>query len=230
MKISSLFVSMLFSLPIWMYGQNHSALDVQLGGHRSGIILENPLLKDEYIEHNGFHVGLHYQRKIGQRWWLRTGGRFTELSYKTPKKLLRWGTDFDPNTGLPRIDTTRSKVQFFHNHRYIEIPLLARYFFTNTKLGLYAELGFSSSFYLNTRASNIQDGIRISETQKDSNPFHLAGLAALGLNYQFTDQWSLFFQPSIRHDITPTAGKIRDRYSNYFYSYGIDVGGRIALN
>jgi hypothetical protein len=99
------------------------------------------------------------------------------------------------------------------------------------KLGLYTEIRGSVNFYQNTEVVNVENGVHTSTTRKDrqANPSNFALYAALGLNYQIGDPWSLFLQPSIRRDIS-SAEKGQNGYASFFYSYGLDLGTRFFLN
>lgn len=231
MKIYQLLALVICFLPSWVAAQNRAALDVQFGMHQSGIILKNSLQNDYYIENIGYRAGLHFQYRLGNRIWLRSGLRYAELSFKTREELLYWPTQMNPDTGMPIAGEVPTNFQFIFNHRFLEIPLSARYFITMGKLGLYTEIGGSANFYQNTEVVNVENGVHTSTTRKDrqANPSNFALYAALGLNYQIGDPWSLFLQPSIRRDIS-SAEKGQNGYASFFYSYGLDLGTRFFLN
>lgn len=231
MNICRLLALVICFLPSWIFAQNRAALDVQYGMHQSGIIVKNSLQNDYYIENIGYRAGLHFQYRLGKRIWLRSGLRYAELSYKNRETLLRWGTRFDPNTGLPIEDSVQTRFQFIFNHRFLEIPLSVRYFITTGKFSVYTEVGGSANFYQNTEVVNVENGVRTSTTRKDreANPNNFALHATLGLNYQIGEQWSLFLQPSIRRDIS-SVEKRQNNYASFFYSYGLDLGTRFFLN
>ena len=231
MKICRLLALVIFFSPTWIAAQNRAALDVQYGMHQSGIILKNALLSDYYIENIGYRAGLHFQYRLGKRIWLRSGLRYAELSYKNREELLYWPTQINPDTGLPREGAVPINFQFIFNHRFLEIPLSVRYFITTGKFGLYTEIGGSTNFYQDTEVVNVENGVRTNTTRKNqyANPSNFALHAALGLNYQIGEQWSLFLQPSIRRDIS-SAEKGHNNYASFFYSYGLDIGTRFLLN
>jgi hypothetical protein len=231
MKICRLLALVICFLPSWIAAQNRAALDVQFGVHQSGIILKNSLLSDHYIENISYRAGLHVHYQLGKSIWLRSGLRYAELSYKTREELLYWPTQINPDTGLPKEGELPFRFKFIFNHRFLEIPLSARYFITMGKLGLYTEMGASANFYLDTEVVNVENGVHTRTTRKDreANPFNFALHAALGLNYQIGDQWSLFLQPSIRRDIS-SAEKGHNNYASFFYSYGLDLGTRFLLD
>ena len=231
MKICRLLALVICFLPSWIAAQNRAALDFQFGAHQSGLIVKNPTLQGEYIENLGYSAGLHFNYRIGDKTWLRSGVRYSVLGYKTPKKVLRWGTDFDPVTGLPREDSIQILSQFIYNHRYFEIPILGHFNFTASKLAVYTEFGFSSNFYLNTEdVYKKGSAVESRSIQKDlvANPLHFAVLGALGINYQLGNQNSLFFQTNIRRGISP--GNDGKRSSSYWYSYRLDLGTRFLLD
>lgn len=209
--------------------QSRFLFDAQMGVHQSAFAHQSPY-QEKYIPNTGIRLGVHFNQRIGNRIWLRSGFRFSDLGCKTEKKNLIWGTQIDPDTGIPRPDTSGlpQEVQSFFNMRYGEIPILARYIFSNKKLSFYTELGLSSNFYLHTKYVSKIDGQEsgFSGMENEARRVTFAAHAGLGLEYAVNSQFSIFSQPNVRHDFTPLYNGL---YQNYFFSYGIDLGTRITL-
>lgn len=230
MKTGRLLTLFLICLPLRAYLQV-PALDVQFGSHYTQLIQEHPLGRDAYLPHPGYSFGVHYLHPMDKRLSLRGGLRILSISYKTKEELIRWGIDFDPDTGLPKPNASKDRIQLIHHDRFIEVPVWLRYNFTTSRLRLFVELGLVNNLYINSENVSLING---QETwrgiAKDSRrkSFGSSAQVGFGVDYAITKRWGVFLQPYFRRDITPM-GKIWGPYSTTFYVYGANVGGSLYL-
>lgn len=230
MKTGRLLTLFLLCLPLRAYLQV-PALDVQIGSHYTRLIQEHPLERDAHLPHPGYSLGVHYLHPIDKRLSLRGGLRILNMSYKTKEERIRWGTDFDPDTGLPKLNASEDRIQLIHHDRFIEVPVWLRYNFTTSKLRLFVELGLANNLYVNSENISLINGQETWRgTAKDSRrrSFGSSAQVGFGVDYAITKRWGVFLQPYFRRDITPM-GKIWGPYSTTFYAYGANVGGSFYL-
>ena len=122
-------------------------------------------------------------------------------------------------------------LQLSRDYWFIEIPVAARFEFSNKKFSPFIELGVSPSVYLTTRTKTVTDIGTDVTYQKggtaDYNNMHLVGFTSFGVNYSLNDKFQLFGQGIYRYHFT----KLVDApISEHLYNYGLEVGVRRRLN
>lgn len=171
--------------------------------------------------------GLSYNHPIGKKIWIKTGLRYTSFGNKLEVAFLDDG-------GFENIKSNSE----IHNS-FIEIPLLLRYEFTNTKWSPYVELGMAANFYLQSKQINsFQSSTQNSKTEeKDKietiNQGQYSVIAGIGCKYQLNERFQITIQPTFRYFLTEHLDKEMvpniKAFDFRYYSLGLEMGCRMMI-
>lgn len=231
MKTGRLIALILCFLPYCAYVQA-PALDVYVGTLYQQRLRGHPNIQDAYILHPGYAVGVGYQHPVGKKFSVRGGLRILSMSQKTREEEVGWGTQIDPDTGLPKPGVILDRMQSIYHDRYIEVPFWVRYNFNSSKLSAFVELGIANSLYVNTENVTFTNGQESSrDIAKDNfrRPFTSSAQAGLGVSYTVDKRWGVFLQPYFQRSFT-TLSKLWGPYPVSIHVYGINVGSSFYLN
>ena len=238
MKIKT--IIFILALPYFVSAQTNSSIDFITGFEFSyrDLIVEgdgdilNTIIevrKKETVKSN-WRIGFNYNRKITNKFHLKSGLRLASVGYKGGKITgLVWGSEIDPamgGTGMPD-PSLPHEVQFVYNYWFIEVPIIGRYEFEGNKIRPFIEAGISPSIYISSRTTQITDIGRESSfgRQKASSFTNLHWVAniSFGINYTLNEKMQFFGQPVYRYHLT----KLVDApIKEYLYNFGLEIGLR----
>ena len=237
MKIRLLFLFL--SAPLFSFSQVKSSVDLVGGVEYSNRYLNNtsddPAIQAVFEQRKGeagkmnFRVGFNYNRRLTDRWWIKSGLRLASVGYRSAKiDNLQWPSEFDPVTGAYTPDPTLPhELQTSTDYWFVEIPVMGRFEMGQGKWRPFVELGVSPLIYLSTRARQVTDIDAMSSFRRNIfgnfNGFHLSGNVSAGVLYLASERWTVFLQPVFRYHFTPLYdAAIRE----HLYNAGVEVGLR----
>ena len=217
-------------------------LDLSAGAHYSFRTLTlpdqpgrlHPTDSEEQSEIAGL-AGVHYSRRLGERYGLRTGLRLTVLGYRTKVSGLRWGEQHDGSGGFdPTLDPSDPLGTDGFTRRtdriLLEVPLLWQQTFGSRTWEPYLEAGLLPGAYLTTR-TRVEDGTQVDvyyfdEAQDAVRRFQLSAALSLGVARPLSERHDVFVQVNGRYQITALAkGPIKER----LFAVGIELGVRRGI-
>ena len=233
---------LLVIIPSLTFGQMNSSIDFIFGIESSFRTLKNTsdddivqsIIKgrnERELNNINWRFGFNYNKRLSPKFVLKTGIRLASVGYKDAKKIdLRWPSEIGPN-GYMFDPSLPHSLQLSRDYWFIEIPVAARFEFSNKKFSPFIELGVSPSVYLTTRTKTVTDIGTDVTYQKggtaDYNNMHLVGFTSFGVNYSLNEKFQLFGQGIYRYHFT----KLVDApISEHLYNYGLEVGVRRRLN
>ena len=213
-RMKKILLFLLVSTPSLIFAQFTSSIDL-VGGfdytYRTGSP-ENLFngqatgSKKKDIPNLGVRFGINYNQRILEKLYLKTGIRYAAFAYSTEKITgLIWGSEIQnglaqggtwtPDPALPH------EIQFRYEFSFLEIPIIARYEFSEKRFTGYLEGGFSPNIRL--KAHNIQETDIYTSTTgtKDSHvrQLQIASSFSIGIQYTVFDQLQFFAQPIFRY-------------------------------
>ena len=206
-------------------------LDLSAGAHYSFRTLTlpdqpgrlHPTDSEEQGEIAGL-AGVHYSRRLGERYGLRTGLRLTVLGYRTKVSGLRWGEQHDGSGGFdPTLDPSDPLATDGFTRRTDRT-------FGSRTWGPYLEAGLLPGAYLTTR-TRVDDGTQVDvyyfdEAQDAVRRFQLSAALSLGVARPLSERYDVFVQVNGRYQITALAkGPIKER----LYAVGLELGVRRGI-
>jgi hypothetical protein len=174
------------------------------------------------VSNYGWRAGFNYNKRIDEKYHLKTGLRFASVGYKTLKRdLLLTVEPEEPDPHMPK------ERQFFYNYWFIEIPIAVRMELNEKKLSPFFEIGFSPSIYIISRKktkTDIETEIHFqNESSLGLRKLHLVGFVSVGANYAISANIQLFAQPAFRYHLTSLFDA---PIKGHLYSFGIEAGAR----
>lgn len=115
--MKSIVTLILMSLPMLSFCQSKSSIDVMFGGHstfrnlseNSGLDIIIVSRKANEIPVFSWSTGLHFNRRLSERWYLRTGVLLSAMDYKSRKLTeFTWGDQVDSSFMYDPTIPTRS--------------------------------------------------------------------------------------------------------------------------
>lgn len=223
-----------------LYSQKDMSVDLIGSFDNTGVtnstVNISPFTSDYFSDHwkeniYTYRVGANFSFRIYKDIMIKTGLRFCNLGEVIRVKNIMWRSEVGPDgfeldSSLPRYFNIKTA------HRYIEIPLLVRYNLGgHGRTNFFIETGISQHIYVNTKIttkSNLETVVNkenISEETTGFNNIQTAIIISIGLNYDFSDQFSLFGQPTFRYHrsgirLNPNASISRH------YAIGLELGIR----
>ena len=171
---------------------------------------------------------MNYNKQLTKRFYLKTGLRAINISYESDKVTgLVWGSEIEAGiaagTGPIFDPTLPHEIQFFYDNWFLEIPIIGRYEFSDSRWSPSVEVGISPNLYLN---STIEEKTDIGERTYEGNNINKIQLVAsvsFGVNYLLNDNLQFFGQPIFRYHLS----KLGDASLNeHLYNVGVEVGVR----
>ena len=177
-----------------------------------------------------YRFGLNYNQKLFGRFFLKTGARWIQTGYKTPKSELIWPSEIDPVTGEIIDDPSLPQWLILKNRYYfLEIPLQFRYHFSENKIQPFIGAGASWNVFMNAREISITDQGRqvIADTLRMFNQVNIALTATFGFDFSFWEKHRLFAQVMGRYHLSSL--EANNKIVENLYNYGIETGFRFGL-
>lgn len=233
MKKTSIFYIILFS-PLFLFCQGNTSIDVVAGKGLTFIHGDSnvgtlfQLGSDNFTRGaSGWRAGLHINKKLGESTYLRLGVKYAHLRLKSDLLTdLMWGSEHDgmggwagPDPSLPH------SIQFFSEFWFLEIPILFRHEFFDSKFTPFVEGGLSPYVYIKSQEIRNTDlGIIIGEFDEDFSPVHFVFQFSVGVNYALSEKTDIVLQPSFRYHLT-SIERISGQAEN-LYNFGLELGFR----
>lgn len=241
---TALLLSVIFLLPIIAISQINSSIDIIAGIEYSNRALSTAtsdvvntlIMEDRNDEESGklnWRFGFNYNRKVGDKIFLKTGLRLASVGYNGQKNDdLRWPSQHDGNGGFdPSAPNAFSDVQFVFDYWFVEVPIVGRYHLNDKKLSTFFEIGVAPSVYLTTRTKTITDTFESASFRRNNleqfKNIQFVGLISAGMNYNLNEGIQIFGQPIIRYHLTNMADS---PIKEYLFNYGVELGVRKKLN
>ncbi|MCB0642220.1 MAG: outer membrane beta-barrel protein [Phaeodactylibacter sp.] len=177
-----------------------------------------------------YRFGLNYNQRLFGRLFLKSGIRWSQNGYKTPKSELIWPSEIDPVTGEILNDPSLPQWLILKNrYHYLEIPLHFRYHFSAGNIQPFFGIGASWNVFMHAREISITDQGRqvLSDTIRDYNPVNVALTSTFGLDFALQGRFRAFAQLVGRYhlDRLDSSTKIEE----HLYNYGLEAGLRVGL-
>lgn len=242
MKIKIAFILFLL-VPLVSFGQLNSSIDFITGieySYRSlNMDPDSSSLPFNIIDLRNnresgkanWRIGINYNKRLSNRFYLKTGLRLASVGYKGEKQTdLRWPSEIGP-WGYQYDPSLPHEMQLIYDYWFLEIPLAGRYVFLDKKFSPFIEVGISPSYYLTTKTKTITDiGNSTSFSRGGNSPFtnlHLVGVLSLGSNFTVNEKMQLFGQATYRRHLSKL---VNASIKEYLYNIGMELGLRWKIN
>lgn len=222
-------ILLLAFLPFLTYGQfsYNSSIDIVAGLDKN--YLQNSTSEASNL---GYRIGINYNKKLGEKLFLKLGLRGVHISYESFKRTgLLWGSEVEAGLEMgtgPIFDPTLPhEVQYFYDYWFLEIPLAIRYELNKNRWSPFIETGLSPNLYLKSSFKEETDiGGRSFNENERVNKIQLVASVSVGVNFAATESLQLFAQPIFRYHLT----KLNDFANNeHLYNIGLEIGVRKRL-
>jgi opacity protein-like surface antigen len=175
------------------------------------------IMDSQEIPKYGFTTGLNMAFRYSSRLSFETGLLFSNKGKRTRDIYFKHSSDQEePEIG-----------RFITDYLYLDIPIKAKYHFTDGRAKIFVAAGFSSNIFLFAQ-DNIEftnsDGVIENKTVRIDASFkkvNLAVIAGFGLSYDISRQLYFKIEPTYRRSITSI---VNNYITTHLYSAGIDVG------
>lgn len=183
----------------------HSYFVIQSEGRPSGTIFQLATERDDKPG-LGWCFGVNGSQKITKDDYLEFGFHLVTVNFSTKSSFFS-SRDFESNKFI-----------------LLEFPLLIRHVFETNNFTSYMVAGFTFGSYQSssTSATNLKEPF-----VENLPSFNISAVLGAGLEYKFSDDRALFFQPTFRYDIRGIQVGFIDKY--HFYTLGMDIGVRKYL-
>lgn len=214
-------------LPFLGIGQFSSSLDVIIGSEYSYRHLLTTSSEDSGVQFTidrkdlespkyNWRFGVNYNKKLSQKFYLKTGLRLARGGYVLNQfYALQYGTQHDGQGGFdPNAPTLEefNDLNISYNYLFVEIPIVGRYQLSEKKWSPFIEFGVSPMISL--EKSNL----------RTYNKFHLASNLSVGVNYTPFEKVQFFAQPIFRYHFTNLVDDTPIK--EHLYNYGLEFGAR----
>jgi len=236
-------------LPLFCFCQINTSLDFVGGidyGYRNMRTVKNPGFSDTLIvrifDENetgkiNFRFGFNFNQRLSRNIFFKTGIRFASVGYqrKYEDSGLRWGNQqtggvFDPDAPSNELPDISKLV---YSYSFIEIPLIARYEFSQKKFTPFVALGIAPSIFLKHQlklTTDTGESQILNKNNPDDNysTVNIVGVFSFGGNYTIGENLQVFAQPTFRYHFTRLYkyGSVKE----YLWNAGLEVGLRKRLN
>lgn len=219
----------LFCISTFIFAQNSASLDLIVGvenNYRTAVV-GNP---NDNGGQFGYRFGINYNKQLAKKFYLKTGLRAINISYQTEKIALLWGSEIEAGIAAgtgPILDPTLPhEIQFFYNNWFLEIPLIGRFEFSDSRWSPFVEAGISPNMYLNSTVREETDLGERTYEGNTSNKFQLVASVSFGVNYLLNDNLQFFGQPVFRYHLSKLGNS---SLNEHLYNVGMEVGVRKRL-
>lgn len=238
--------SVLFFLPLLIYSQINTSLDFvggidfsyrNINNTSNDTDVDNVVIPFRNNDESGklnVRFGFNFNKRVSEKIFFKTGLRFASFGYKgNGKTNLRWGNQqtggvFNPTLPGEFSDT----LQFIDNFLFLEVPLIARFEFSQKKFTPFVEFGLAPSLYLKSRNKLVINSETIivegDEDLYDYNKIHFVGVLSFGGNYNLTEGLQLFAQPTFRYHLTRLVKDVPIKEN--LWTVGLELGLRKQIN
>lgn len=177
-----------------------------------------------------YRTGLNVSIRMSDKLWLKSGFRFASVGYtsKTQYNLV-FPDEYDPVTGEPILQPSLPReVRYTYNYWFLEMPVMARWIFSEKKFVPYAEFGFSGIYYLTTRTrytTETENLVYRLESPVNS-VYQVTANLGVGINVYVSPMSNMFVQPNFRYHLSTTAqAPLRE----HLFNFGVEIGYRVFL-
>lgn len=189
-----------------------------------------------------FNTGIFVGYDVNSKWALKTGATYAYLMQSIKPKTIYAKTGSDgqqhyqfntsygnaqiPNDASPapkvgdslKISSTSTQLL-----QFISLPVVAKYYFKQSKLSCYAQFGLSANFIIGERLlvenSGQLENISNLEGLKE---YYTGGILGLGISYNASKKLSFIAEPTLRGSLTSV--NKNNPIKSYPYSIGISLG------
>ncbi len=215
LRVSTLVCLFLFFSPLMVIGQSNSTISFTVSPSYSYFVIQG----------EGRPVGTFFQLStnrndkpgLGWRFGVNGSQKFTKDDY-VEFGFHVVGIKFSTQSQFLSNDLNLNKFLL------LEFPILFRHVFETNKYTSYMVAGVTFGSYQSSSTSGVSFRGPFVE---DLPSFNLAAVLGVGLEYHFSDNRALFFQPTLRYNLTGIQVGINRMY--HFYTLGVDVGLRRYL-
>ncbi len=228
----------LFFLPLLIFSQMNTSLDFVGGvdiGYRnlrtSGAPSVVTIRNITELSKVNFRVGFNFNKKIANKIYFKTGLRFANVGYKNKEEELRFGDQVLEELINPGTVNFSSR-QLFYNYLFLEIPIVARYEFSQKRFKPYVELGVAPSLFLKSRNKLVIDDksqiLDENDDLYDYNKVHFVSVISIGGSYAINESLQIFAQPTFRYHLTKLIKDVPVKEN--LWNCGLEIGLRKGLN
>lgn len=227
------------------FSQIHTSIDFVSGvdfTRMSGITEISPgsnLASFQIDEKINYRVGANFNFRIFEKMLIKTGLRYVQIGFKENFNLPNDYQFGWINANGNQINTVNTGDIFSvmqdpkynaYDQKFIEIPLISRIELSDKKLALFLEIGISPHIKLSSRnkqisalgKETIDENVEIFGSKK----MLVALIFGIGLNYNVSDNYQFFAQPTIRCYCSDSD---KGRYRNAIENIGVEIGVRRVL-
>lgn len=177
-----------------------------------------------------YRTGLNVSIRMSEKLWLKSGFRFASVGYKSKTQYdLVYPDEYDPVTGEPIFQPALPReVRYTYNYWFLEMPVMARWIFSEKKFVPYAEFGFSGIYYLTTRTryTTEHENLVYRLESPVNSIYQVTANLGVGINVYLGPMSSMFIQPNFRYHLSSTAqAPLRE----HLFNFGTEIGYRVFL-
>jgi len=151
-----------------------------------------------------YRFGLDYNFALGQKWFLKSGGRFFQSGYTTNNLSY-----FEPDDleALKRFSQNQVVDEVEYKYNFLQIPLVARWVYSGNRCKSFFEFGVEGNLHLNSKIRNYQekglgDLAQFVRLQENITPFHWGIMMSIGGEFWITKELPAFIQLNGRSQIS----------------------------
>ncbi len=173
---------------------------------------------------NSYCFGVDLNQAVSKHWQIKVGARM-QITALTQEVDLHWPAE---NNGQGQYKPLYPNERLDMWNVFIEVPLMARYVFSERKLVPYAEAGLSTNYYLQSKIKEtfLGDTETFKGRVEELRPVNFALVFAAGIQYRYSAKQSLFVQPVLRYQLN----SVEEVTENRGLGFGMELGWRVTPN
>lgn len=156
-----------------------------------------------------YRFGIDYNFALGEKWFLKSGGRFFQSGYRTENLDLFNSDDLEV---LKRISQNKTIETIAYKYNFLEIPLMARWVYSGNRCKSFIEFGMSGNIYLSSKIrihedKGLNDLSPFAKLKEENALFHLTANLSIGGEFWITKELPAFIQLTGRSQINKLKSK-----------------------